>query len=685
MKRMGEERYNKKRKAILSDLDQGRDVSIMELGMYDLTPYFKTDSFDMNLSESIMVNKNYLRRIEHIGEELYFSPPQYKALKYLYEKERVILSAPTSFGKTLLVKEYIFRMKPQNIVYIVPTNALAYELERSFKENDNFSQYIIFDKCSQIDAIRNAKESEENLFFIGTQEKFLEIDFSMLGTIDLFVIDEAYKLQESVIDNQRAYKLSETFLDSLANNSKKIFLLTPKATIQGFEKYGFYIFSSDFNAVEKNYTVLKEDDFFDCLLNKGAEAKTLLFCKNPNQINDTYEAISPYLQSQNNTDFVRLLETEIHPDWSVVKLLKANILTHHGQMPKYVQNRMINLFNQSNEYNILFGTNSISEGINTSTKNLFIHPSSANMIDVLLLKNTVGRAGRLGKYPMGHIFSTSEIQNLVEDEIVISLAISSEEEIAEIEDTQNDVKIVAFSESYCIGFEFCKELIKNHKISLNKLGKILDALKEDRKYPSFTNLPFIANKAFAREYTGVPQTDVVLMRGYLQGFYYQNGQKVFLNDFHDRIAFFKSVSKSTWNNTSIINAYMQFIYSTLEYYIMPVVNIGLELRDHINNWGFGENVVDSLESCKSKYYTKTFGSMNVDDLSESHRLVINAMKDYGMMGALRNLTVEMLDEIVERLNVRYSTTDVIRAINYLASHSRKNSEFYKELKRKYLI
>ena len=56
-----------------------------------------------------------------------------------------------------------------------------------------------------------------------------------MGEIDLFVIDEAYKLQESVVSNQRAYKLSETFLDSLANSSKKVFLLTPKAKLaEGF-------------------------------------------------------------------------------------------------------------------------------------------------------------------------------------------------------------------------------------------------------------------------------------------------------------------------------------------------------------------------------------------------------------------------------------------------------------------
>lgn len=682
---MSENKFNNKRKRILKDLDQGKKVSNMELGMYDLTPYFTTDDFDMNLYESIMVNKNYSRRIEHVKEELYFSPPQYKALMCLYEKNRVIISAPTSFGKTLLVKEYIYQRKPRNIVYIVPTNALAYELEKSFKENDNFSQYVIFDKCTSLNVADDTVDKNENLFFIGTQEKFLEIDISVMKDIDLFVIDEAYKLQESVISNQRAYKLSEAFLDSMADNSKKVFLLTPKAELRGFEKYDFYIFESDFNAVEKNFIVLDESIFYSTLLARGAEDKTILFCRKPNEINDVYNKIHSNLNIHNDNDFVKRLEEDIHPDWSVVKLLKANILTHHGQMPKYVQNKMINLFNENSDYNILLGTNSISEGINTSTKNLFIHPEATHLNDILLLKNTIGRAGRLGKYPIGHIFSISEIEETVEADITISLAISSEEELSEIEDSKNDERLVEFAEKYNIDSDFFRELVEKHKISLNRLTKILDSLKKDKHYTGITNLPFIAQEAFGREYTTILNNDKWLIKGYLQNYYKVNNERIFLNNFDDRITYFRNKCDSNWDNTAIINAYMQFIYSTLEYYIMPIVDIGIELREHSPNWPFGNNVISSLEECKSKYYAKTYGNLNVDDLPDSHRLVIGALKDYGMNNIIKSLNKDILDEIVEQLKLRYSTTDIIRAINYLSTYSLSNKSFFKEIKRKYFI
>ena len=682
---MSENKYNLKRKKILENLDCGKGVSIMELGMYDLTPYFKMDKFDINLSESIMINKNLARKIEHLEGNLYFSPPQFKALECLYEKDRVILSAPTSFGKTLLVKEYIYKRQPKNIVYIVPTNALAYELEKSFKENGSFSNYIIFDKCSSKENLKQSVGSDENLFFIGTQEKYLELDSSVKGDIDLFVIDEAYKLQDSVISNQRAYKLSETFLNGLTTSSKKIFLLTPKATLSGFDKYDFYVFKSDFNAVEKSYTILNEAEFFSTLLKKGSMDKTILFCKTPSQINDTYEKIQSSLVIRDSTDFVKLLESDIHPDWSVVKLLKSNILTHHGQMPKYVQNKMINLFNENKDYKILFGTNSISEGINTSTKNLFVFPMATNVLDALLLKNTVGRAGRLGKYPIGHIFSTNEIESLVESEITVSLAISDEEELLEIESSKNDEKIDEFAKIFNVELEFCKELMQTYKISLNKLGKIFNALKKKRTFSGITNLPFMASEAFGKEYSTIPKNDAILIRGYLQNFYIKENERIFLNNFDDRITYFKLKSKGDWNNTTIINAYMQFIYSTLEYYIMPIVNIGIELKEHNANWGFGNNVISSIEECRKKYYSKTYGVLEVEDLSEKHKLVISAMKDYGMNNVLKNLTVDILDEIISKLNVRYSTVDIIRAIDNLSKTSKNNKAFFRDLKRRYMI
>ena len=78
------DKYTKQRKRLLEELDKGKDVSILELGMYDLTPYFDIDKFDVNLSEAIMLNKNF-DVWKNIYEDFYGIP-----LEYTTKKENVV-------------------------------------------------------------------------------------------------------------------------------------------------------------------------------------------------------------------------------------------------------------------------------------------------------------------------------------------------------------------------------------------------------------------------------------------------------------------------------------------------------------------------------------------------------------------------------------------------------------------
>ena len=99
--------YNDKRKRLLMLMDEGNEVSNLDLGMYDLTPYY-TESDDQTLVEKILYIKNDLRQVRHIKDrKICFAPQQAEALLFLKKEDRCILSAPTSFGKTLIVKEYI--------------------------------------------------------------------------------------------------------------------------------------------------------------------------------------------------------------------------------------------------------------------------------------------------------------------------------------------------------------------------------------------------------------------------------------------------------------------------------------------------------------------------------------------------------------------------------------------------
>ena len=262
---------NSKRRNILQRKDRQENVSNAELQMYGLTAYFSNETLDCSFYEKVLYAKRENNKVLHIDDKnIYLMDEQLRALDLIKEKDKMILMAPTSFGKTLLVKEYIYRFKPFVAVIIVPTNSLAYELEMSFKKNKSFSDYTIFNKTKLVNFSSNQK-----LLFVGTQEKFLEIE-DKFEKIDFFVVDEAYKLKESTL-YQRSYRLSKVFLDNAIIKSKKVLLLSPNANFNGFDSYDFHYENITFNCVEKFYDVLDGDSFYKKLNEKAKYEKTILF------------------------------------------------------------------------------------------------------------------------------------------------------------------------------------------------------------------------------------------------------------------------------------------------------------------------------------------------------------------------------------------------------------------------
>ena len=133
-----------KREEIIKLLDKSSDlIKLEDLFLYDLSPYYeekKNDSFFSKQLEFIQEN-NILSHNSKIS----FTSEQINIYNKIVGNKRSIVSAPTSFGKTMLIKEYIFNYQPKIVVFIVPTNSLADELLDDFKNLFEDSGYIIFD------------------------------------------------------------------------------------------------------------------------------------------------------------------------------------------------------------------------------------------------------------------------------------------------------------------------------------------------------------------------------------------------------------------------------------------------------------------------------------------------------------------------------------------------------------
>ncbi|MGS0569401.1 DEAD/DEAH box helicase [Vibrio alginolyticus] len=107
-------------------------------------------------------------------EKKTFHIRQAEVFHRIMKGENVILSAPTSFGKSLIIEALVASNEFNNIVIVVPTIALIDELKKKlFKYK---GQYKIVTQVSQ-------KPSERNVFIL-TQERVLE--YGSLDSVDFF-------------------------------------------------------------------------------------------------------------------------------------------------------------------------------------------------------------------------------------------------------------------------------------------------------------------------------------------------------------------------------------------------------------------------------------------------------------------------------------------------------------------
>ncbi|EGQ8355169.1 hypothetical protein GT919_24925, partial [Vibrio parahaemolyticus] len=137
----------------------------------------------------------------------------------------------------------------------------------------------------------------------------------------------------------------------------------------------------------------------------------LLYCKGPgmaekyakgmiSESSETNERISPELDS-----FIRHLSDKFDfENWIVVESLKKRIGIHHGLVPKYIQKEIVDFFNRG-DLDVLVTTTTITEGVNTSAKNLLVlNATKGNKIlKKFDAKNIAGRAGRFLHHYSGRV------------------------------------------------------------------------------------------------------------------------------------------------------------------------------------------------------------------------------------------------------------------------------------------
>lgn len=324
---------------------------------------------------------------------------QGKIYRALLDGANVILSAPTSFGKSLLIDAMIASRKYKCIVVIVPTIALIDETRRRLSKR--FSQeFKIITHPSQ-------KATDKNIYVL-TQERFVE--FEEMPQPELFVLDEFYKLSPSQGD-ERTFVLNHAFY-RLFKSGSQFFLIGPNVKNISIDEHelNFRYFHTDFSTVATEVKDLSGGDADKNALTicQNVDEPTLIFCKSANS---AYK-LANYLRNEGVSaanDDVREMATWLrdnyHKDWILADLLDDGFAVHHGALPRSIAYHILRKFNEG-AIRFLLCTSTIIEGVNTSAKNIIIYDNkiATKKYDQFTFNNIKGRAGRMFKHFVGHVY-----------------------------------------------------------------------------------------------------------------------------------------------------------------------------------------------------------------------------------------------------------------------------------------
>lgn len=386
------------RTAIPEDLSPFMESLLREHGLF---PYVR-DVLNMSLSDRLAYAAH--RPDADMGRELVFHAEQAKVYEHLRAGENVVLSAPTSFGKSLIIDAYLAEKSFTNAVIIVPTLALMDECRRRLTRLPG--DFKVITHGSQKLGARN--------LFVMTQERFIELE--ALPPIEFFVVDEFYKLDPSHGDVERSAVLNIA-LDTLLGTGAQFYLLGPSvASISKLTEARLnttFVHHTNFTTVATDVRRIETDDLTEAVpeICHELDGGTLIFCRSPKRTREVAEwLLARGVGGGHNLDTAADWVGEaFHEEWTLAKALRRGIGIHHGKLPRALGHHMVRLFEEG-RLPYLIVTSTLIEGVNTSARNIVIvDPTvSTSKYDRFTFNNISGRSGRMSKHFVGRVIVFNE-------------------------------------------------------------------------------------------------------------------------------------------------------------------------------------------------------------------------------------------------------------------------------------
>ena len=378
-----------------------------------LEPYTVERARSLSFAEALQVEQNRVRL--NSRNEIILHKEQEQVYLKLLSGTSVLLTAPTSFGKSVLIDAFICSKRPKCCVILVPTIALLDEVRRRLQSHAN--GYKILTQATATPA--------EYSIYVMTPERYLEIEER--PSPDFFVIDEFYKLaipydsgsqSGSIVEfDERSVALNLCYRELSASNAQFLMCSPYVESIGEMLCRNGDRFTTNFSPVRQQYEFRtdwnKEADRIPdikSLIRDGNLGQTLIYCKSPRS-SESLSIILCGVTSITDERIVHLicewLGRNYGQDWSLITCLRHRIGYHHSPLPRAIQRALIRLFNEG-QLSYLTCTSTIIEGVNTSAESVIIFDNKQGtkiIRDRFTFNNISGRAGRLGKHFTGRIIS----------------------------------------------------------------------------------------------------------------------------------------------------------------------------------------------------------------------------------------------------------------------------------------
>lgn len=474
----------------------------------DLTVYSNNYSLDSAIYSAFAESK--------LDPRISLHPEQVEIINQINNNDATIISAPTSFGKTFCIFEYIAQQLPNNIVLIVPTLALVDEyVKRVIKKYSDF--FSIYKVHTHIDEEKYYNFENKNIFIITHDRVVQENAYQAIKKIDFLVIDEVYKL-ETDPSNDRVLVLNMAYY-YLSQKAKKYVLLAPfiknVEDIELLDKSPFFYsttYSPVVNDVITKEILNEKDRYPECqkliLSSIPKSEKTLIYFPT---VTGIYNYVNNYISNEPLLDnfppriqsFLAWAKEEIHEEWSIIKAMERGYLIHNGQLPFGTRMFQLDCYENDNLFNYLLCTSTLLEGVNTTAKNIIItKPSRSsnkndNNFSAFDFFNLVGRTGRLHQHYIGtayYLKSTADPEYKKIDAIkTIKFEITDDSKDINIQksDLQNHPEVIAFLGELGISID---EYLMNigSKLRFETVLAIYNSFKEN-KTKLIDNLLFFIN------------------------------------------------------------------------------------------------------------------------------------------------------------------------------------------------